>query len=314
MASGSASQAAAALLKEGSMMIAKEVDGKIATTVGVVGFAAWWLLSRESYFGKRNYKEKIEWAKLARKAQVPSGNGSSSDLGSGSGMLEDEDGFMHVEGDDKGSAVLSVQSTDGEWDDCRTPPSDKEAEDLKAQVAAALQHSKAARAARKEKYAVGGEGEGEEVERKLPDGVSRAVLAGDCEAVIKALDDDEAAVDACDEYGNTLLILAAQAGSAATVDALLQRGADINAQNWRGQTALHFCLAFSYNELGDFLLARGADREIRNDYGLKPEEGLGGSKGGGMVPLSPGGVRIAHPGHAYMPGLTYEGGSPQEGG
>eukprot|EP00281_Chroomonas_sp_CCMP1168_P031903 CAMPEP_0206243086 /NCGR_PEP_ID=MMETSP0047_2-20121206/17419_1 /ASSEMBLY_ACC=CAM_ASM_000192 /TAXON_ID=195065 /ORGANISM="Chroomonas mesostigmatica_cf, Strain CCMP1168" /LENGTH=262 /DNA_ID=CAMNT_0053668181 /DNA_START=29 /DNA_END=815 /DNA_ORIENTATION=- len=262
MASGSASQAAAALLKEGSMMIAKEVDGKIATTVGVVGFAAWWLLSRESYFGKRNYKEKIEWAKLARKAQVPSGNGSSSDLGSGSGMLEDEDGFMHVEGDDKGSAVLSVQSTDGEWDDCRTPPSDKEA-----------------------------------VERKLPDGVSRAVLAGDCEAVIKALDDDEAAVDACDEYGNTLLILAAQAGSAATVDALLQRGADINAQNWRGQTALHFCLAFSYNELGDFLLARGADREIRNDYGLKPEEGLGGSKGGGMVPLSPGGVRIAHPGH-----------------
>jgi ankyrin repeat protein len=48
---------------------------------------------------------------------------------------------------------------------------------------------------------------------------------------------------------------------------LLQRGVDVNAQNWRGQTALHFAFAFLYLALADSLLASGARRDIQNFYG-----------------------------------------------
>ena len=34
-------------------------------------------------------------------------------------------------------------------------------------------------------------------------------------------------------------------------------GASLPAQNWRGQTALHFCYSFKYAELGDYLKSKG---------------------------------------------------------
>jgi hypothetical protein len=51
---GTMQQSAAAAL----LGMSKEVPGSVATTVGVVGFAAWWILSSrgEKYIGRRNYK------------------------------------------------------------------------------------------------------------------------------------------------------------------------------------------------------------------------------------------------------------------
>jgi len=71
-----------------------------------------------------------------------------------------------------------------------------------------------------------------------------------------------------DEFGNTTLMLAAQAGSKRMCKILMRHGADLNARNNRGQTALHFCYSFRYVELGDYLRAKGADDMILNDHGL----------------------------------------------
>lgn len=51
-----------------------------------------------------------------------------------------------------------------------------------------------------------------------------------------------------DEFGNTLLIMAAQNGNKRIAKMCLRVGGDINAQNFRGQTALHYCFSFSYAE------------------------------------------------------------------
>ncbi|KAJ1482497.1 hypothetical protein T484DRAFT_1803823, partial [Baffinella frigidus] len=80
--------------------------------------------------------------------------------------------------------------------------------------------------------------------------------------------------DVRDEYGNTLLIIAAQNGNKRIAKICLRRGALINAQNFRGQTALHYCFAFGYADLGLYLESKAADPRIRNEYGLDAREGL----------------------------------------
>ena len=43
----------------------------------------------------------------------------------------------------------------------------------------------------------------------------------------------------------------------------------------RGNTALHFALAFQFQAIGEFLVAKGADDSILNLKGLTCYEGLG---------------------------------------
>lgn len=50
--------------------------------------------------------------------------------------------------------------------------------------------------------------------------------------------------DVRDDHGNTILLVACQNGHKRALKAALRRGADINAKNARGNTALHFCYAF----------------------------------------------------------------------
>lgn len=50
--------------------------------------------------------------------------------------------------------------------------------------------------------------------------------------------------DVRDDHGNTILLVACQNGHKRAVKAALRRGADMNARNYRGNTALHFCYAF----------------------------------------------------------------------
>lgn len=66
-------------------------------------------------------------------------------------------------------------------------------------------------------------------------------------------------VDVADPDGNTLLMLAAYAGSERTVRLLLDRGADVDARNARGQSILAGTLFKGEDDIARLLLAAGAD-------------------------------------------------------
>jgi len=91
---------------------------------------------------------------------------------------------------------------------------------------------------------------------------------------VETLLDTGLSPDLRDEFGNTVLIIAAQNGNKRITKICLRRGANINAQNFRGQTSLHYCYAFGYVELGRYLESKGANPKIRNEFGLDCYEGI----------------------------------------
>ena len=66
---------------------------------------------------------------------------------------------------------------------------------------------------------------------------------------------------------NSLISLAAQQNDKRLVKYLLRRKADVNLQNYAGNTPLHFCFAYSYVGLGDYLVSKGANAETVNAQG-----------------------------------------------
>ena len=66
-------------------------------------------------------------------------------------------------------------------------------------------------------------------------------------------------VDLTDASGNTLLMLSAYHGQAATVEMLARRGADANRPNDRGQTPLAGAVFKDEPDVARVLLAAGAD-------------------------------------------------------
>jgi hypothetical protein len=92
---------------------------------------------------------------------------------------------------------------------------------------------------------------------------------------VEELLDQGVSPDARDAFGNTLLIIASQNGHKPIMKLLIKRSCDLNAQNNKGQTPLHFCFAYGYTDLGEWLVSKGANDQIRNMYGLTCYEGLG---------------------------------------
>lgn len=81
-----------------------------------------------------------------------------------------------------------------------------------------------------------------------------------------------------DNNGNTILLVAAQNGNKKLVKTALRFNAKINHQNFKGNTALHYCFAFGYNELGEYLLSKGANDKIKNEYNFTCYQGLNNDK------------------------------------
>jgi len=81
-------------------------------------------------------------------------------------------------------------------------------------------------------------------------------------------------IDEVDENGNTLLFVAAQQGLKNVVRLCLRWKANINQQNGRGNTPLHYCFKYGHTALGEYLIKKGARDDITNRDGLTPYEGL----------------------------------------
>lgn len=83
--------------------------------------------------------------------------------------------------------------------------------------------------------------------------------------------DHQASVNLADGSGWSPLIYAAYFGdSAELLTELLKHGADINARNDRGITALFLASAVGHEEQVKFLLGHGADRSIESTAGYTP--------------------------------------------
>jgi len=81
--------------------------------------------------------------------------------------------------------------------------------------------------------------------------------------------------DARDRFGNTMLMIACQNGLKRIAKLVLRHGASMNTGNKRGQTALHYCFQYGYEALGEYLITKGADTSLCNEFGLSCRQGTG---------------------------------------
>jgi len=84
--------------------------------------------------------------------------------------------------------------------------------------------------------------------------------------------------DPKDTEGNTLLHIACQCGNKRAVKFLLKQGAQINATNQLGNTALHYCYANMFLDLVAYLVSKDADGTLCNAEAQTPKECLGSSQ------------------------------------
>merc|ERR1712204_50740 len=77
-----------------------------------------------------------------------------------------------------------------------------------------------------------------------------------------------------DEHGNGILHVAAQNGNKRLMKVALRWGADINGKNKQGQTALRYLFAYKYENLAAYLISKGSDDTIQNEFGYTCYDGL----------------------------------------
>ncbi len=88
-------------------------------------------------------------------------------------------------------------------------------------------------------------------------------------ALIKALLDHGADPNGTAEQG-TPLMRAAEFGCSSTIKMLLDKGADMNKQDYGGMTALHFAVLVPKAESVRLLLEKGANPDVKNKAGQTP--------------------------------------------
>lgn len=78
--------------------------------------------------------------------------------------------------------------------------------------------------------------------------------------------------------GNCALHIASQNGHLELVKILVEAGANVNAQNGGGQSALHMTISYDLDDVTSFLKSKGADESVTNAEGFPAKFGLNGEK------------------------------------
>ncbi|UCF80045.1 MAG: ankyrin repeat domain-containing protein [Acidobacteriota bacterium] len=85
-------------------------------------------------------------------------------------------------------------------------------------------------------------------------------------AEVEQLLEQGADVNAKDEYGGTALMWAARKGHTEMVNALIDAGADVNAKMKGGWTALMFAAGEGYTGIVEILIGKGADVNVKGTF------------------------------------------------
>lgn len=80
--------------------------------------------------------------------------------------------------------------------------------------------------------------------------------------------------NARDRHGNTILVVAAQNNRKRAAKAAVRAGVPLDARNSKGNTAMHFAMAYGYEDIAEYLVRKGADPTVTNEEGLRPDQGL----------------------------------------
>lgn len=100
-------------------------------------------------------------------------------------------------------------------------------------------------------------------------GVERAARK-DVEASLKAGFEPTYA----DSFGNTLFHVACQNGNKRIAKSAIKYGGDMDAQNKKGNTGLHFLFAYGYPDIADYFIEKGASEHVLNEMGKGPRDGI----------------------------------------
>ncbi len=112
-------------------------------------------------------------------------------------------------------------------------------------------------------------GGGGEVTYDLTNPFTLCVI-GDTVALYKMCKADPALLSKVDEMEATLLYKAARSGFRDMVEMLLVLGCPVDSQIYMGSTALHAAAFYGHDLIVALLLARNADRDLKNKYGNTP--------------------------------------------
>jgi ankyrin repeat protein len=104
--------------------------------------------------------------------------------------------------------------------------------------------------------------------------VFRAIERGETNQVKDFITKNILKLDDTDEFGNTLLNVAAQYGCYETCNLLCRAGANINRPNNLGNTPLHHANEYKHMKLVDLLVENMADESIKNGNKKSPWEGI----------------------------------------
>jgi len=75
-----------------------------------------------------------------------------------------------------------------------------------------------------------------------------------------------------DSFGNTLFHVACQNGNKRIAKLAIKFGGDMDSQNLKGNTGVHFLFMYGYQEFGEYFIEKGASGDLLNEAGEKCRE------------------------------------------